>query len=253
MQPPSQILEARLGLGLEMGQVAGHSAKILIVSNQQTTTGALTSLSLQQQKYDVIVEQKPADALQRWAEVSPAVVILDLNHTRNVVLQLVRALRAETVTPILLLSRSMTVEEQQEMYDAGVDDCLIKPVSPSIFLAKIRVWLRHSWAAPTETLEPLKVGDLSLEPSTRTVHTARGGKIELTNLELRLLHALMSRPRRLVTSEELIRAVWGDASASDSTVLKSLVYRLRQKLEANPNSPMTIQTVAGSGYMYVAT
>ncbi len=75
-------------------------------------------------------------------------------------------------------------------------------------------------------------------------------RVELTNLELRLLYALMSRPRQTVSSEELIQLVWGDASAADTTVLKSLIYRLRQKLEPNPNSPVVVQTVAGRGYVF---
>ncbi len=138
-----------------MDQPNERVPKILIVSDQQSVTGALTSLSLQQQKYSVVVEPKAANAVERWSEVLPGLIVLDLNHPKSVMLQLVRALRAETTTPIVLLSRSLSVEDQQELYDAGVDDCLIKPVSPSIFLAKIRVWLRHSWSVPSETMVAL--------------------------------------------------------------------------------------------------
>lgn len=235
-----------------MEQTNRSVPKILIISDQQTVTGALTSLSLQQQKYTVVNEPKAANAVKRWSEEMPGLIIVDLNHPKSIILQLIHALRAETMTPILLLSRSLSIEDQQEMYDAGIDDCLLKPVSPSIFLAKIRVWLRHSWSVPSETLSPLRVGNFSLLPSERAVATGKGKRIELTNLELRLLYALMSRPRHTVSSEELIQLVWGDASAADTTVLKSLIYRLRQKMEANPNSPALIQTIAGRGYMFTA-
>lgn len=227
--------------------------QILMISGQHGATAALTSFSLQQEKYGVIVEPKAANSVKRWAEVKPSLIIFDLSFPKNLLLQLVRALREETVTPIVVLTRSMTVEDQAELYGAGVDDCLIKPVSPYIFLAKIRVWLRHSWSVPSEALEPLKANGLTVLPYDRSAMTARGRRIELTNLELRLLYVLMSRAGHAVASDELIESVWGDASAADSTVLKSLVYRLRQKIEVNPPAPMVIQTVAGRGYVFVSS
>lgn len=232
-----------------MDEKARLTPKILMVSNQPTVTGALTHFSLQQ-KYNIFLEPVAANALERWAEVLPDLIVLDINFRKDLILQLVRALREETFAPIMLITRGMVEEDLQEVYDAGVDDCLVKPISPSIFLAKIRVWLRRSRTAPANVLDPLKVGNISLLPSERTVTVGKNAPLRLTNLELRLLYMLMSRPRHTVTTEELIEFVWSDLGPADSAMLKNLIYRLRRKIEADPAKPAAIQTVAGEGYMF---
>lgn len=232
-----------------MDEKAHLTPKILMISNQPTVTGALTHFSLQQ-KYNIVLEPVAANALERWAEVLPDLIVLDINFPKDLILQLVRALREETFAPIMLLTRGMVEEDLQEVYDAGVDDCLIKPISPSIFLAKIRVWLRRSRTAPANILDPLKVGNIRLLPSERTVTIGKNAPVRLTNLELRLLYMLMSRPRHILTAEELIEAVWSGQGPGDSAMLKNLIYRLRRKIEANPTEPVTIQTASGQGYMF---
>src|SRR5678815_1089314 len=94
-------------------------------------------------------------------------------------------------------------------YEAGVDDCMPKPVSPSLFQAKVKVWLRRFGSLSTENLNVVKVGTLQLFPAERMVMLKNGGVIQLTNLELRLLYYLMNRPGQIVTTEELNQRVWG--------------------------------------------
>jgi DNA-binding response OmpR family regulator len=73
-------------------------------------------------------------------------------------------------------------------------------------------------------------------------------KVRLTNLELRLIYYLMSRPGRTISVEELNQRVWGYLGDGDTTMLKNVVYRLRRKIEADPSNPELIQTVVGVGY-----
>jgi len=233
-----------------VAQMLKQAPKVLIVSNQQTTTGALSTFSLQQQKYSVVSEPTAANAVERWAQEQPDLIILDINFPKDLILQLVKALREETVTPIVLITRGLTEEDLLEAYEAGVDECLIKPVSPSIFLAKIRVWLRRSRSAPAEELQPLRVGILQLLPAERGLKMGKDQRVHLTNLEMRLLYSLMSRPRHTVTAEELIQQVWGEADAADSAMLKALVYRLRHKIELHSGQGNMIRTVAGQGYLF---
>jgi DNA-binding response OmpR family regulator len=181
---------------------------------------------------------------------TPNLIILDVNYPKNLIIQLIRALRDETVTPIFLVTKNMTDDDLLEVYHAGVDDCLVKPFSPSIYLAKIRVWLRHSPNINAESLEPLKAGNILLLPSDRTITVGKNYPIHLTNLETRLLYSLMSRPGCTVPIEELVQRVWGDVAIGDSTMVKNLVYRLRQKIEADPVRPVIIQTVPGQGYIF---
>jgi DNA-binding response OmpR family regulator len=220
--------------------------KVLIISNQQTT-GPLWVFSLQQQRMNVVLEANPKHALERCEAESPDLIVLDINLSAEETLKLIQTLRAELVSPILLLTPHAE-DLHLEAYNAGVDDCMQKPVSPSLFQAKIKVWLRRSWSDSTSTLEPIKLGSIQLEPGERMLILQNGQAVRLTNLELRLLYYLMNRPDHTVPVEELNQRVWGYVGDGDNTMLKNVVYRLRRKIEPDPSEPKIIQTVVGVGY-----
>ena len=230
-----------------MSDKLGRAPKVLIVSNQQTT-GPLWVFSLQQQKLNVLLEAEPAHTLQRCEAESPDLIILDISLSEAKTLELISNLRTELLTPIMLLTPARSDEYILETYKAGVDDCIPKPVSPSLFQAKVRVWLRRFGSVSAENLNPVKVGTLQLFPSERIVMLRNGGVVSLTNLELRLLYYLMNRPGQIVTIEELNQRVWGYTAEADSTMLKNVVYRLRRKIENDPANPLIVQTVVGVGY-----
>src|SRR6266542_7046677 len=95
--------------------------KVLIVSNQQTT-GPLWVFSLQLQKLNVALEAIPANTLARCETESPDLIILDINLAEAQTLELIRSLRAEMLTPILLLTPARTEDFMLDAYKAGVDD-----------------------------------------------------------------------------------------------------------------------------------
>jgi len=225
--------------------------RVLIVSNQQTT-GPLWVFSLQQQNLYVVLESDPSKTLQRCEMETPDMIILDINLPEAQTIELIKSMRAEMVTPILLLAPARTEDFVVEAYKAGVDDFMAKPVSPSLFNAKVKVWIRRSWSATTNTLDPVKIGGMHLFPSERMIIRDNGQPVHLTNLELRLLYYLIGRAGKTVTTEELNQRVWGYTGEVDNTMLKNVVYRLRRKIEADPANPLIIQTVAGMGYRLAA-
>ena len=234
-----------------MAEKFGAAPKVLIVSNQQTT-GPLWVFSLQQQKLNVVLESVPANTLARVEKESPDLIIMDIHLPEAQILDLIRSLRAEMLTPILLLAFARTEEFMLQAYQAGVDDFLSKPVSPSLFQAKVGVWLRRFGTTSADFLNPIKVGTLQLFPVERMVFLRNGAAARLTNLELRLLYYLMQRPGQIVTIEELNQRVWGYSAEADNTMLKNVVYRLRRKIEVDPANPLMIQTVSGVGYKLAA-
>jgi DNA-binding response OmpR family regulator len=135
-----------------------------------------------------------------------------------------------------------------EAYEAGADECIAKPIGLRLGVAKVRAWLRRSWTVPTEALTSLEAGGLRLDPDKRHLELPGGGEIGLTNLELRLLHLLMSHPGQVLGPEVIVDRVWGFESA-DSAVLKNMVYRLRRKIEPDPAHPRYLRTAAG-GYVF---
>jgi DNA-binding response OmpR family regulator len=234
-----------------MSEKISRAPKVLIVSNQQTT-GPLWVFSLQQQKLNVLLESNPAQAVRRCEVDSPDLVILDITYPEPETLELIKNLHRDFLAPVLLLTPSHSETHVLEAYKAGVDDCLYKPVSPSLFQAKVKVWLRRFGSISADDIHPCKVGTLQLFPSERLVMLKNGSAIQLTNLELRLLYYLMNRPGQIITAEELNQRVWGYAAEADNTMLKNVVYRLRRKIEADPANPLIIQTVSGMGYKLAA-
>ena len=234
-----------------MPEKLGSTPKVLIVSNRQTT-GPLWVFSLQQQKLNVVLEPNPVNSLPRWEKEIPDLIIFDLSLPKASILELIKSLRAEMLIPFLLLVPAWSEEDVLEAYQAGIDDHVLKPVSPSLLHAKVKVWLKRSASISIDVLNPIRVGTLQLFPSEKTMLVRNGGSVRLTNLELRLLYYLMNRPGQIVTIAELNQRVWGYNAEADNTMLKNVVYRLRRKIEIDPANPLIIQTVSGIGYRLAA-
>jgi two-component system, OmpR family, response regulator MtrA len=229
----------------------GFVPKILIVSNLQTTS-PLWAFDVTQQHWDIILEPHPAKATQRWAELLPDLIVCDLDPD-SLSIELITKLRVEAILPILLFTSNRSDKFMLEAYEAGADECVIKPIHPLLFEAKIKAWLRRSSNIPVDVLDALSVDDLHLIPSNRAVVLDNKDPIHLTNLELRLLYYLMGRPGRTLTTQELCQRVWSHQTMGDAATLKNLVYRLRRKIEADPAHPHYLHTVAGVGYRFAVT
>lgn len=222
--------------------------KILVVSNLQRTS-PLWALNLIGPHWHITLEPHPAQAVERWAEILPDLIVCDID-SESVSLETVTRLREQAVLPILLLTSTHAKKFILEAYKAGVDECILKPIDSVLLEAKLRAWLRRSSNIPGDLLDALTVDDFHLIPSDRVVILNQKTPIHLTNLELRLLYYLMGRPGRTLTTEELCQQVWSHHGAGDPATLKSLVYRLRRKIEADPANPQYVHTVAGVGYRF---
>lgn len=223
-----------------------HIAKIFVVCNQRDTA-PVWGYILRQQGLHVILETSYERAIEHWsAEVTDLIVLdTDVHHSKR--MELFKNFRALSVIPILMLMPAYHETEILEAYAAGVDDVVIKPISPPIFLAKIMAWVRRSWAMPVNSLNMIDSGDHRLDPSRRCLIQTNGQEVKLTNLEFHLLYLLMSRPGRVFTVEEIIETIWG--GYGDQNLLKNVVYRLRKKIEVDPGHPNLLQTWPG-GYSF---
>lgn len=225
---------------------AGKS--VLLVSDDREV-GGIWGYALRQMGLQPFAADTAAEALSLWSEHSFDLVIIDVSGSRLDGINLVSRLRAEAVNPVLLFTPDREEAQVLQAYQAGADECILKPVSPAMFLAKVRAWLRRSWTVPAAALDLVQVGSLRLDPASRHVAVDDGHTVKLTNLEFRLLHLLMSHPGQVLSSEQIVQRVWGYADEGDLTLLKNLVYRLRQKIEPDPARPSHLQTAAGQGYI----
>ena len=222
--------------------------KIFVVCDQRDTA-PVWGYILRQQGLNVILETSLERAIDRWSTEVADLIVLDINVTHTDRMEFYRAFRALSVTPLLMLLPAYHETEILEAYAAGVDDVVIKPISPPIFLAKILAWIRRSWTVPAGRLDLVNAGDYRLEPSRRSMIKRDGLEVKLTNLEFHLLHLLMSRPGRVFSAEEIIQSIWGGFGDGDQVLLKNVVYRLRKKIEADPSRPTLLQTGQG-GYCF---
>src|SRR5215216_2891728 len=227
---------------------AVHIPKIFVVCDQRDTAPVWGYL-LRQQRLSVILEPSIEKAIDRWSTEMPDLVVLDLNVEHQERIELYQKFRAVSVAPILLFLPSYHETQILEAYTAGVDDVIVKPISPAIFLAKILAWVRRSWTVPIDNLSLVKAGKHRLDPGRRCLIDPDGIEVKLTNLEFRLLHLLMSRPGFVFSLEEIIESIWGGYDNGDQVLLKNVVYRLRKKIEEDPGRPLYLQTGPG-GYSF---
>jgi len=222
---------------------------VLIVCNEPSTA-PVWGYMIREKNLHAVIETDPQNTFKRCEDHQPALTIFDLQLSHSKVLELCFQLRSVCENPILLFLPSYDENLILEFYEAGVDDCVVKPISPAVFYAKVKAWLRHSKQPPVDALFELRVGNLRLDPDRKILALDDGCEIKLTGLEFRFLHLLMSNPDQVVDSETIVNQVWGLYGEQDETLLKHVVYRLRRKLGDDPNAPRWIQTWHGRGYSF---
>jgi DNA-binding response OmpR family regulator len=225
-----------------------HVPKIFVVCNRPDTA-AVWGYIIRQQGLIVILETSVEKAIERWSVESSDLTVIDVDEEQQDPIELCRAFRAISVTPILLLLPTHHETLILDAYAAGVDDVIIKPVSPAVFQAKILAWARRSWTVPVQGLSLVNAGGHRLDPAKRCLFDPEGQEIRLTNLEFQLLHMLMSKPGEIFSADDLIHSIWGAYGSGDHILLKNVVYRLRKKIEADPGHPVHLITWPG-GYSY---
>lgn len=219
--------------------------RVFVVCDQ-TDTAPIWGYIIREKGLVAIIETSVQGALDRAVEDIPDLIIIDVNAPHPQRIALCKKYRALSSSPILLFLPVHNEAEILEAYQAGVDECVVKPISPAIFLAKIVAWARRSW---TEPMSPRKTRRLHLDPAHRSAVDQAGRETKLTNLEFRLLHLLMSRPGYVFKTDEILQTIWGALHQSDQTLLKNVVYRLRKKLEEEAGETNLIQTWPG-GYSF---
>src|SRR3954449_6063647 len=151
--------------------------------------------------------------------------------------------RIDPALPVLVLSGRAAETDRVRGFARGADDYVTKPFSYAELVARVRALLRRADGRPRRGV--LRVGELTIDPSTRTVRLA-GRPVQLSAKEFALLQALAVDPTRVVTKAELLRDVWGYAAIGATRTVDAHACRLRRKL-GGASRPFVL-TVRGVGY-----
>ena len=185
-------------------------------------------------------------AIQAVRTRRPDLVVLDLGLPHLDGLDVTRTLRAESTTPIVMLTARDDELDKLLGLELGADDYITKPFSPRELVARVRAVLRRSERA-TETGQTLAVGDLVLDvPRMRT--EVSGRSVELTSTEFSILATMARQPGRVFTRSQLLDAVRGVAFESYERAIDTHIKNIRRKIEPEPREPRYLLTVYGVGY-----
>lgn len=223
-----------------------HNRQILIIEDDSDTSEIVCML-LENAGYQAVAVESGSVGLNRIADSTPDLVLLDLNLPDIHGLDILKKVRAHSFLPMIVVSAYTQERDKVVALEAGADDYLAKPFSPDELVARVGALLRRvDW---TPHVEPkLAVRQLELDMPRRQA-TIRGKKLHLTPIEYGILVTLMRNPGQIVTHDDLLRAVWGEQYEGDYSVLRVNISRLRQKLEDNPRHPTYVVTVPGQGYV----
>jgi two-component system response regulator MtrA len=183
-------------------------------------------------------------ALAAFHATKPDLVLLDLMLPGTDGVDVCRAIRAESATPIVMLTARADTVDVVTGLDSGADDYIVKPFKPRELVARIRARLRGNAESVGEVL---LIGDVSIDVSGHVV-SRDAEPISLTPLEFDLLVALARKPRLVFTRDQLLEQVWGYRHVADTRLVNVHVQRLRAKVERDPEHPEVVVTVRGVGY-----
>jgi two-component system KDP operon response regulator KdpE len=229
--------------------VTDKGPRLLLVEDDPPTRAAV-SANLAAHGYLVDEAGSVAEALRCWDASRPDLLILDLGLPDRDGSTVVRRVRHEATTPILILSARGEEREKVGALEMGADDYVTKPFGLAELRARVAALLRRSAGPAADATGVLALGPVALDLTHRTVEVA-GTPVDLTPREYELLKALLNHRGRVVTRGRLLRAVWGEAYADEAHYLHVYVSRLRRKLaEADTTGTVPALIVAEPGVGY---
>jgi two-component system KDP operon response regulator KdpE len=223
--------------------------RLLVVEDEEPTRRSLVTY-LRRREYRVDEADCAAEALRSWDAHRPDAILLDLGLPDLDGVEVIKRVRREAATPIIILSARGEERDRIAGLEAGADDYLGKPFSVDELNARIRAVLRRAGGPAAQPDGRLQLGPVELDPIRREVRAA-GNLVRLTPHEYELLKVLLGNQGRVVTRERLLRAVWGQAYTDASQYLHVYVSRLRHKLAdagAGPLADRLFTTETGIGY-----
>ena len=228
--------------------MTGPTPRILVVEDEAEIR-RVVRLILEMEGYEVY----DADGLQRGrieaASRRPDLLVLDLGLPDGDGVDLLHHLRTWSTIPVIVLSARDNEGSKIAALDAGADDYLTKPFGAGELNARVRAQLRRHQRQASAGETTISFGDVRIDLVRR--HVERGGTpLHLTPIEYRLLTHLAGQPGRVITHQQLLKALWGPGHAEDTHYVRVHMANLRKKIEIDPSRPQHVLTEVGVGYRF---
>ena len=219
--------------------------KVLIIEDDVSIVEILR-LYLQREGFAVYTSLKATDGIRLMEEITPHIVLLDINLPDKNGFELARKYREISNGILIFITGEKTKTTIIQGFDIGCDDYVTKPFDPPELIARLKAQLRRSGMA---TSKVLRVGDLTINFTNKSVYK-NDEKIELFIKERMLLFYLAEHPNQVFSTEQLYDNIWGIDYNTDLKTVSVHISTLRKKIEDNPKKPQYIETVRGFGYKF---
>jgi len=225
-------------------------AKILVVDDEQNILDLVTAY-LRREGYEVHTAMDGPGGLKAARAFKPDLIVLDIMLPGMDGFEICNRIRAEDPEqPIIMLTAKTSDEDIIQGLTLGADDYVAKPFSPRELAARVNGVLRRAAPRPEPERSTMEFDGLVIDSRSREVHRD-GVLVELTPKEFDVLAHLASSPRRVFSRADLLRDVWQSSPDwQDPATVTVHVRRIRNKIEADPESPRWISTVWGVGYRF---
>ena len=221
---------------------------LVLVVDDEPQMRKFVRLALSSRGYRVIEAASANEGIQQATAYTPDVVLLDLGLPDNDGIEVVKLLREWSTMPILIISARGQEESKVAALDVGADDYITKPFGASALTARIRVALRHAALMRDTTTTTFNIGkDMTVDLVKRVV-TRKGEEVYLTQMEYKMLVALLKHAGMVMTHRQLLEQVWGPGHSEQVQYLRVYMTQLRHKLEEEAAQPKELLTELGVGY-----
>jgi DNA-binding response OmpR family regulator len=226
-------------------------ARVLVVDDDDDIRNLVRTL-LERTGADVHAAANGRDGVREFHAWRPDLVILDINMPELDGWSVLERIRDMSDVPVLMLTARGDELERVRGLQAGADDYVVKPFGRQELVARVQALLRRASRAVTES-EAETYADAYLTVDWSQARVCVGDReIQLTPLEFRLLSTFVRHPRQVLSREQLLELVWGDAYGVGGDQVKLYFGYLRRKLDPHAPDAAPIETVRGFGYRYKA-
>src|SRR6266508_5607821 len=205
---------------------------------------------LEHARYQVSRASDGRSAMRVIDRQTPDLVLLEALLPDEEGFEICRRIRRTSDVPIVFLSTKARAEDRVLGLRLGADDYLAKPCAPAELLARVGAVLRRAERARRPPTTTLNQGAWTLDPLKQVCLIDEGKAVDLTPREVHLLAFLMKRGGRVCTTNQIIRHVWGFAGQQARSIVATSVWRLRAKLEHDPQHPQHLLTIRNVGYKF---